>query len=255
MVLRLIKLHFQAWALIVDLELILKHKQTSEQLQAPESCWAMHAALSVKLKYLGLTPFDVLNVEVEDVREPRPKHIDGDLLEEVVQHTDAVVPLHQFLALLVDLGHYQAAVQIEKLSVHVFLQLVEEVLVHDVLENAVVHEGLLGLVANLKVKEVNDEKELLGHSVRHQLNLTAEHFFNRVPVVLLLRLVHHYWVLLEEGHHVCTSFVVALRSSGVVVPVGEVSLGLFFGLFKNLKSTVDVIQESLSLLERRQRLA
>lgn len=146
----------------------------------------MHPSLVVQFESLWIAPFDVVDVQIKDERETWPQDVNRDLFKHTVQDIHSIYPRHLFFALLVDLSHDKTAVNVKKIGIAVLLQLVDEVLADYLLENLVKHEGLLGLVAQLEVKELKNEEELLGDRVRDQLHLAAEDLFDQMTLALLL---------------------------------------------------------------------
>tara|TARA_B110000285_G_C14898617_1_gene502088 strand:+ start:405 stop:758 length:354 start_codon:yes stop_codon:yes gene_type:complete len=113
--------------------------------------------LVVEFEVLRLALFDVVQVDVKDVREAGPQNVDRDFLKDVVENVYSVDSLHLFLAFLVCLDHYEARVEVVELPVTVLFKFVHEVLADDLTENLVEHVCLLSLVANFEVKELEDE--------------------------------------------------------------------------------------------------
>jgi len=136
-----------------------------QELDASPRGQSVCANLVVKLEDVGLTTLDIVNMQVKYLSEAGPQDVDGDLLEDAVEDSQPVDPLHLALALLVNLDHDSAGVGVEQGALAEVSQFLNVVFADDLSEDLVEHVGLLGFVRDVEIKELQDEQELLGNSI------------------------------------------------------------------------------------------
>ena len=67
----------------------------------------METGLVVQSEVLDLTLLNIDQMQIENVNEPWPEDVYGELLKERIQDQDSVDSLHLLLALLINLYHDQ----------------------------------------------------------------------------------------------------------------------------------------------------
>jgi hypothetical protein len=69
--------------------------------------------------------------------------------------------------LFIHLDHYEDRIQIEKVVLADPLEFVDEVFAHDLTEDFVEKESLLGLITELDIEKFKNKDEFLSHRIRY----------------------------------------------------------------------------------------
>lgn len=148
-------------------------------------------------------------MHVEHLREARPENIDRELVQKAVENVHSVDSLHLLFAIFIYLYHYKDRVQVEDAPLTVLLKFVRVEFQKDVSEYLVEHVCLLGLISNLKIKELKDENHFLGHRIGHQFKLTTECLLNKILLLLLNGQIGDDWIIDEHWHTLGQVFLIS----------------------------------------------
>jgi hypothetical protein len=127
----------------------------------------MESWLIIEFVAFGRTVLDVVKMEVEDLRESRPEDENWYFFECWVENIQFEYFLHLQFALFIHLDHYEDRIQIEKVVLADPLEFVDEVFAHDLTEDFVEKESLLGLITELDIEKFKNKDKFLSHRIRY----------------------------------------------------------------------------------------